>query len=340
MVDKILYIGFRHEYGRAENGLAINYKGWFQGFESLGYELNGVFFDDFSGQELQGVILERARQWEPDMVFFILQRDQVSKSTLEELVRRNIFTVGFFGDDQWRFDGWTSQFAGYFSVCLTTDKFSLRKYYDAGQKNVIYTQWASLECDKPFLQPNYKFDVSFIGGLSRYRKWFVRYLEKQGINVVCFGDGWPNGRVSYQEMASIFRESKINLNISNSVSYDIRFIFSSLKSLLSYIRSLMRSSAKNSSQTKARNFEIPVSGGFQLTDYVPTLDEYLNIGREVVCYNTIDEVGKLVNYYLDHDCEREGIKKAGVEIARREHTFSARIVKFMCEIEKIIANKQ
>ena len=46
------------------------------------------------------------------------------------------------------------------------------------------------------------------------------------------------------------------------------------------------------------NFEIPYYGGFQLTNYVPSLEMYLNIGQEVICYNDIDELELLINYYL------------------------------------------
>ena len=37
-------------------------------------------------------------------------------------------------------------------------------------------------------------------------------------------------------------------------------------------------------QIKGRNFEIPGCGGFLLTDYVPGLERYFQIGEEIVCY--------------------------------------------------------
>jgi len=76
-------------------------------------------------------------------------------------------------------------------------------------------------------------------------------------------------------------------------------------------------------------------GGFQLTDYVPSLEEYYYIGKEVVCYSNIDEAEKLIHYCLKHKDERESIKSAGVEKARSEHTFKNKIVEFMKETEKI-----
>ncbi|HCJ6986203.1 TPA: glycosyltransferase family 1 protein, partial [Vibrio cholerae] len=196
------------------------------------------------------------------------------------------------------------------------------------------SQWASLEPQKYHSAP-YKYDISFIGSANRYRKWFINFLEKKGIHVECFGYGWKNGRVSYEDMELIFLQSKINLNISNSISFDFRFMMSSFRSFLSVVKSYLKYDGKNSSQTKARNFEIPVHGGFQITDYVPTLEEYFKIGKEIVCYNTIDEVEKLIRFYLINDYERECIKEAGTKRAREKHTYKARIKNFMVNIDKI-----
>ena len=44
MIKKILYIAFNYEYGKKENGLALNYKAWFKNFEKLGYDVEGIFF--------------------------------------------------------------------------------------------------------------------------------------------------------------------------------------------------------------------------------------------------------------------------------------------------------
>jgi spore maturation protein CgeB len=339
-IKKILYIAFKYEYGKQENGTALNYKAWFENFEKLGYEIEGIFFEDFSHEDLQKNILQKTKEIKPDLVFFILQKEQVEIATLEELQKEQFFTVCFFGDDQWRFDNWSSNYAPFFSACITTDKFSIDKYKEIGQNNIIYSQWASLESNIDFEGKKYKYDVSFVGGANAYRKWFVKELEKRGIKVDCFGNGWENGRVTYEQMEEIFSTSKINLNISNSVSYDMRYLLSSPRSFASTLKAVLRGGGKNSSQTKARNFEIPVQGGFQLTDYVPTLEEYYTIGKEIVCYSSVDEAEKLIKYYLKHENEREAIKLEGIKKARNEHTFKNRIIEFMKEIKKIHDNKK
>ncbi len=160
-------------------------------------------------------------------------------------------------------------------------------------------------------------------------------MKKRGIKVHCFGDRWENGRVTYEQMENIFVTSKINLNISNSTQYDIRYLLSNPKNIIHTLKS-----TKNVSQTKARIFEIPVQGGFELTEYVPSLEDYFDIGKEISCYRDIDEAELLIKYYLSHDKERESIKLLGVKKAREKHTFKNRIIDFMKDIEKIYDKKK
>ena len=332
MIKKILYIGSQYEYSKKENGESLNKKAFYNNFVDLGYEVISVWYDE-RYNDLQQEIIQKAHEIKPDMIFFILQANQIEKSTLQKLKDDGHFLVNWFGDDQWRFDDFSSEYANYFDACMTTDKFSVEKYKSIGQNNIIRSQWASLESNVKYKNNEYKYDVSFIGGANPFRKWFVKELAKREIKVDCFGSGWENGRVSYEEMEEIFATSKINLNISNSTQYDIRYLLSNPRNILNTLRS-----TKNKSQTKARIFEILVQGGFELTEYVPSLEDYFDIGKEIACYRDIDEAELLIKYYLTHEDERENIKLAGVQRARNEHTFKNRIVEFMKEIEKIYDN--
>lgn len=334
MIKKILYIGSHYEYSKKENGESLNKKAFYNSFLYLGYEITPIWYD-VEYEDLQQEIINKANKVKPDIVFFILQLNQIEKTTLQKLRDDGHFLINWFGDDQWRFDDFSSQYANYFDACMTTDKFSVEKYKTIGQKNIVRSQWASLSSNKKYKNIKYKYDVSFIGGANAFRRWFVKELNKRDIKVHCFGSGWENGRVSYEQMEDIFATSKINLNISNSTQYDIRYLLANPSNILNTIRS-----KKNKSQTKARIFEIPVQGGFELTEYVPSLEDYFDIGKEIACYRDIDEAELLINHYLTHEEERESIKIAGVQKARNEHTFKNRIVEFIKEIEKIYDTKK
>ena len=84
---------------------------------------------------------------------------------------------------------------------------------------------------------------------------------------------------------------------------------------------------------KARNFEIPYFGGFQLSDYVPSLENYFDIGKEVVCYKDIDEAEQLIKYYLENEEERECIKKNSHQKALKGHGYINRLKDVLAQIK-------
>ena len=298
MIKKILFIALKYSYGKQELGEALNKRAHSDKLKELGYHVENLWLDEYqSNEKLQQAITIKAGEFEPDLIFFKIFRFEIQFETLKEL-KKKYFLLNWFGDDQWRFENFTGKYANFFDACITTDKYSIEKYKSIGQKNVIRSQHASFENFNEYTNIEYKYSVSFIGGVNPFRKWFVKELHKRDIIVDCFGSGWNNGRISYEQMNEIMLKSKINLNISNSLSYDIRYLLHNPKNILSLIKSLIREGSKNISQTKARIFEIPVRGGFELTEYVPSLEDYFHIGKNIVCYNSVDEAALLIKYYL------------------------------------------
>jgi len=68
-----------------------------------------------------------------------------------------------------------------------------------------------------------------------------------------------------------------------------------------------------------RHFDICICGGFQLSEYVPMIEKYFNIGRELVVFSSLEELLSLIHYYLLRENERKEIAKAGYERTKREH---------------------
>lgn len=319
---KILLVDLKFDYGQEKRGLnQIGEVGFNQVFRSLGHEVTNFYYDSYLNrtEELQAELLKRAGEVKPDLIFFILFTNQFKTETLD-LLKQKYRTINWFGDDQWRFDNFTSKYAPHFTHCITTDIYSQKKYNDIGVKNLFISQWAALNADIKDDVTAYKYDVSFIGGAHPVRKWMLNEFKKAGLNVTAFGHGWPQGILSIEEMKNVFQSSKINLNLSNSINYDIRFLTHHWKNIAYVLKG-----AKNNSQIKARNFEIPFFGGFQVSDYVPGLERYLDIGSEVVCYSNIDEAIQLTQYYLRNDAEREAIKKKSIMKARSHHTYKHRL---------------
>ena len=319
---KILYVDLQYDYGIKERGKnIIGLDGFKQSLEELGHDIITFFYDDYLTNLLpmQHKLMDYADQVKPDLIFFSLFADQFEVSTLDYL-KSKYTTINWFGDDQWRFDNFTCKYLNHFSYCVTTDKFTIPKYKKLGQNNIIYSQWAAVNTHEIPNFKEYRYDVSFIGAYHPYRKWFIDTLQKQGINIKAFGNGWENGSLTAKEMNELFSSSKINLNIGNSISFDSRYLFSGIKPFINSLRS-----PKVSSQIKARNFEIPYFNGFQLTDYAPTIENYFDIGDELICYKDIDEAALLIKYYLENKEEREIIKNKAHKKAINEHGYINRL---------------
>jgi spore maturation protein CgeB len=331
---KIVPILLRYDYGVKTRGDSLEYKGFYPALKKITDEIYPFWYDKYlpeNKEKLQGDVIEFIDHIKPDIVFFILMRDEFSFETFDYLNNKYI-TINWFCDDHWRFDIFTKYYAPHFTYAITTDKFSLDKYKKIGYKNVILSQWASFGLTEniDFDKVKYKYDISFVGGVSGYRKWIIDQLKKKGIKVECFGYGWENGRVTFEEMTNIFKTSKINLNISNSINYDIRYVFSSLRS----IKGLLKSK-KRIEQVKARNFEIPAFGGFQLTNYVSSLEDYFKIGEEVATYTTLEDLILQIKYYLRDESSRKRIMINGYNRAINNHTYLHRLRKI---IEKLSVN--
>ena len=77
-------------------------------------------------------------------------------------------------------------------------------------------------------------------------------------------------------------------------------------------------------QVRLRDFEVPMSGGFYIVEYMEELEEFFNIGKEIVCYTSKEDLADKIKYYLKHDDERERIRKAGHERCLRDHSWHKR----------------
>jgi spore maturation protein CgeB len=85
-------------------------------------------------------------------------------------------------------------------------------------------------------------------------------------------------------------------------------------------------------QVRLRDFEVPMSGGFYMVEYMEELEEFFDIGKEIVCYIDKEDLADKIKYYLTHDDERECIRKAGRERCLRDHTWHKR---FECAFQEM-----
>jgi spore maturation protein CgeB len=85
------------------------------------------------------------------------------------------------------------------------------------------------------------------------------------------------------------------------------------------------SSVQMAGAVTQRVFDVPAAGGFVLTDRREQLQEMFEVGREVICYENLEQIKELIERYLFEDRERVKIIKAARRRIAAEHTYTQRL---------------
>lgn len=310
-----------YDYGDPARGHSYEYYNFYQSLIALGHEV--VLFDFMTEiQQLGKAAMNHklpnvAEALKPDLAMFSLYTDQFDPETVNAL-KKHTRTLCFFHDDTWRVE-FSRFWASHFDFFTTPDVYGVKKYQALGLRNAIYFPFGCNENIYKKCDSAKKYDISFVGAWHPYREWLVKLLRKDGFIVKTAGYRWPEGIVSHEEMVAIFNETRVNLNISNSASWDARYLLSSPRAALNRVRS-----KKTIEQLKARHFEINGCGAFQLSYYVEGLEQQYRIGEEIAIYVDSDDLRKKVSFYLGSEKLRVQIAEAGYIRTLTDHTFTMR----------------
>ena len=317
---KILYVAMADDYGDPSRGPSFEETNFRSALDGMGHEV--VPFDFMAEKKAHGKgemnrrLLAAAEEASPDLSFFVLFEDEIDTDTIRGVSRSGGPTVNWFTDDHWRFDRFSRHFAPAFDWSVTTDRDSLPKYEAIGYENVILSQWACNRYAYDRTADELEYDVTFIGQSYGDRPATLERLRAEGIDVRCWGFGWPGGRIEHDEMVRVFGASRINLNLSSA--------FTPGRLPVRLLRRLTGRKEERKSQIKGRTFEVPGSGGFLLTDRVAYLEDYLTPGKEIALFESPDDLVAQVSWWLDHEDERARVAHAGYRRVRAEHTYDHR----------------
>lgn len=83
-----------------------------------------------------------------------------------------------------------------------------------------------------------------------------------------------------------------------------------------------------------RVYETIGRGGFIIHPYIQGMEQHFEDGKHLVFYeyNDFKQLKNLIEYYLDHDAEREKIRLAGHELVKNHHTYKQRWERILNEI--------
>lgn len=187
-------------------------------------------------------------------------------------------------------------------IVFTAQKVTVEQF----AKDGVTAIW--LPCGvEPLAYPKYElaskhYDVCFVGHINTDNR--IAMLDR------AFKE-FPNffyGQRLFEEAAHKYADSKICLNIALNDDVNMRC------------------------------FEVTGSGSFLLTNRIPSLEELFVDGKEIVMYDSLDDMAEKAKYYLSHDDEREAIAKAGYERSMKDHQFSMRVDVILNAIKQFKSN--
>ena len=312
-VPRVLVLLMSHTYGTPELDHSYEYHNILPAFERLPLETRQFDFAQEildNGYWVANANLRRViEDWQPHALFVGIYQEQIDVELMRWISQEtSTVTIGWFSDDQWRFESHSRFWALALNWVVTTDPTSVAKYRAVDQVNVIVSQWAANELVYRPTGQGLEYDVSFIGACYGARKRVVEHLIRRGVSVEAWGQGWPNGRASQEQMVRVFSSSKVNLNLAaGSAASGGGFL------------------APVAPQVKGRVFEVPACGGLLLTDYAAGLEGFYKIGREIVVFDGKKDMLAKIRQLLGDEPLRESIARAGYARTLRDHTWVRRL---------------
>lgn len=279
-------------------------------FKSAEYrEIMGAILDEIKHQKVTHVLLN-SNMWHPNYLIKLKEFDIVLATKIV--------------DDPEGSKYYSEPIVKYYDKCICSgvdfDKFRTIKdmYYKWGAKEVKFLP--------VFLDPRHydgdvidyskkDIDVVHVGSFN-WKRWISlsTFYKKFGNKIRFYGRFDPrknngmNGFI-YRVLNLIFPLPQID-----EIDDDgLREVYK--RSKIGFNRHL------SYGPSNARSYELCLNGVMQITDNPRGYQEIYTVGKEIKCYKSIKEAVKLIEYYLEHDEEREVIARAGYGRASTEYTY-------------------
>ena len=307
---KVLCALAQYQYGVRARGEDPSYVSFIPALRRLGHEVR--HFETWdptlypTHAHLNHALLAEVEKYHPDIVLTLQLHYEIWTETLVAIQQmEEAALITWTTDDSFKFDMVSKYIGPFYDTISTTYYYRVADYRKAKIDGVFLTQWAanSFWLKPPKLARDCRYQVSFVGASYGIRAEVVQKLQAAGINVECFGHGWPNGSIPAEEIPKIMNDSVISLNFSAA----------------------SMSEGGDNRQIKLRTFEVPGAGGFLLTDSAPGMNDVYQIGQEIEVYADYADLEQKIRYYLQHTEERDRIANAGYIRTASCHTWEHRL---------------
>jgi spore maturation protein CgeB len=217
-------------------------------------------------------------------------------------LRSLYFMVLHVGDDEHFFDKSSRYYSQGFDLAMTQSRLCMGRYELYGVDSILLPPAFDVSRIKDLLYEKI-YDSCFVGAVTNKigREEYLEHLVENNIDIKIAGSGTSGGVVSVSEMSRIYGSSKIGLSFSGVATN------SCLDQDIAINRRIK--------QTKVRAQEIALMKTFVLAEYVPGIEEFFDVGREIDIFRNRNELLLKVKYYLENDSKREDMTARAFERA-------------------------
>ncbi|MBF6138129.1 glycosyltransferase family 1 protein [Nocardia otitidiscaviarum] len=188
---------------------------------------------------------------------------------------------------------------------FTADRLMAQWLSDNTDVHGHYLPAAVYDAECAILPPTTdRFDIAFVGSRSYHPEWPYRpklidwLADTYGDRFRHYGDS-SRGVVRGPALNQLYADARVVVGDSLCMNYSYADYWSD------------------------RVYETLGRGGFLIHPAVPGMDRHFTDRKHLAFYRygDFDQLRELIDYYLDHDGEREQLRQAGHELVRTHHTY-------------------
>jgi spore maturation protein CgeB len=257
-------------------------------------------------------VFDKAKTWNPDVVFLNGSNVFVSATTIKDLQNKLGCKVVLWELNNRCFVGYQAEAISLYDHIFSLDSYLLPVLRVSGAKNV-HTLFACADPQEYSLEnldatqvAKFKSDISFIGSAYPERAEILRQLADYDLRI--YGKSWKR----YPELAS---------RVSDQFIMDI----TKLKIFSNSRISINIQGAHMINGENFRVFEAAACGGVSFSTYKPDLAQCFKPDSEIIIFDDARDLREKADYYLAHLAELQAIGQAARRRLLAEHTYDHRV---------------
>jgi spore maturation protein CgeB len=291
------------------------------------------YFQDGLVSFVSRQFVKRVVSFRPDLVI-VVSGHLISSAALQTVRQRTgAVLFHFYGEDFFNplnTNRTLRKSAPYYDHLFTTKSFNIKEMADVGIHHVSYLPHGYRpNCHYP-VEPSpaewdeYGSDLTFVGTWEAERAAILTQLTEFDLRI--WGADW--------ERAGMRREIQHSIQKRAVYCEEMSKVFNASRINLAFLRKA------NRDRHTSRTFEIPACGGFQLSERTGEILEFFEEGKEIECFDSVEELKDKANYYLHHEASRNLVASAGLARVRNSpYSYTDRLQTILAYFKKDTSRK-